>query len=314
MSIKAAINSLLIISIAAYGLPVLAQQAAVFKDSSGTVFLYGVQPNSTVTVDVTKPKQHAAIANSCGVLLVRSSETFSTDGQTIDPNSNLTIKDLPKTCGELAGYPATFRTGSGALAITGKTPQQAYTISLPNHKTTRRLVSNDCGFVKLSESTASTLNLPTITGGRADFSPANFLQAKPLLCVKSVLYISAGFNLKTAVANASGSSNTGGTSSGGGSSSVRSGSVSSQTAQPSAVKNIAANKLIISSVPPGTYVVRNGSNPALSKSYTVTGSSSCFVVERSQLSNPSNFIVSRQGLTFPVNWSTVPEVSVIPSC
>ncbi len=292
----------------------IAQQATVYK-SGDVVILYGITPNTTVNIDVTKSIERGAIANSCGVLLIRSSESFAVDGQTIDPNLNLIIRDLPKTC-DLTGYPTTFRTTTGAIAITGKSPNAAYTIKLLNHKTTRQIVSNDCGFVKLNENQANKLNLPTITGGRADFSPSNFTQGKPLLCVKGAMYVPAGFNLKSAVASANGGSTTNtttttGTSSSGSTSTT---AVNSQTSQPTATKNSAANKLIISSVPPGTYTVKNASNPAQSKVYTVTGSSSCFVVERSQLSNAANFIVSRQGLTFPVSWSSVTETNAIPSC
>lgn len=295
-------------------LPVLAQQATVYK-SGDSVILYGVQPNTTVNIDVTKVVERGAIANSCGVLLIRSSESFTVDGQTIDPNSNLSILDLPASCSQLSGYPTTFRTKTGAIAIASKTPGGAYTIKLLNHKLTRQIVSNDCGFLRLGESQAAKLNLPTITGSRADFTPSNFTQGKPLLCVKGALYVPAGFNLKTAVASANGGStstaSTTGTSSSGSTSTI---AVSSQAAQPTVTKNSAANKLIISSVPPGTYTVKNASNPAQSKTYTVTGSSSCFIVERSQLGNANSFIVSRQGLTFPVSWASVTETNTIPSC
>lgn len=294
---------------------VQAQQATVYK-SGDVIIFYAIQPNSTVTIDVTKPVERAAIANSCGILLIRSSESFAVDGQTIDPSSNLTIQEMPASCANLEGHPAIFRTTTGAIAITGKSPNAAYTVKLLNYKTTRQIVSNDCGFVKFNESQASKLNLPTITGGRADFSPSSFTQAKPLLCVKGALYVPAGFNLKTAVASASGSTNTttSTTSTTGINSNGSTTTLSSQTSQPMASKNSAANKLIIGSVPPGTYTVKNAANPAQSKVYTVTGSSSCFIVERSQLGNPTNFIISRQGLTFPVNWGSVSEVSSIPSC
>ncbi|MUG92734.1 hypothetical protein F7734_09850 [Scytonema sp. UIC 10036] len=303
-----------------YLLPVTAQQATVYK-SGDAVILYGVQPNTTVNIDVFKIVERAAIANSCGVLLVRSSESFAVDGQTIDPNSNLTIRELPENCSQLTGYPTTFRTTTGAIAITNKNSGSAYTIKLLNHKTTRQILSNDCGFVKLGEAQASKLNLPTITGGRADFLPSSFTQGKSLLCVKGALYVPFGLNLKTAVASVGGSSttttsnsSTTTTTQNSTSGSTSTTTVSSQTSQPKASKNSSANKLIINSVPPGTYIVKNAANPAQSKTYTVTGSSSCFVVERSQLGNASNFVVSRQGLTFPVSWSSVVETSTIPSC
>jgi hypothetical protein len=96
--------------------------------------------------------------------------------------------------------------------------------------------------------------------------------------------------------------------------------VSAQTAQPQAAKS--GNKLIITSIPPGTYTIANAANPSLKKSYTVT-SKACLVGDvsdwlrlRATIGNPSNFLVSRQGLTFPVTWGTLPEIPAVavPSC
>ncbi|MBO3461233.1 hypothetical protein G7B40_037510 [Aetokthonos hydrillicola Thurmond2011] len=87
--------------------------------------------------------------------------------------------------------------------------------------------------------------------------------------------------------------------------------VSSQTAQPVAVKS--GNSLIISSIPPGTYTVTNYSNPQQSKVYTVT-LKGCLVSDRTQIGSPSKFLVSRQGLTFPVDWASLTTIPVVPSC
>ncbi len=134
--------------------------------------------------------------------------------------------------------------------------------------------------------------------------------------MKGALYFPVGFNPKSAVATAIVNSQAGLTPSGSTNSTTQSTSttkVSAQTAQPQAAKS--GNKLIITSIPPGTYTVANAANPSLKKSYTVT-SKACLVGDRGQLGNPSNFLVSRQGLTFPVSWGTLPEiaVAVVPSC
>jgi hypothetical protein len=89
--------------------------------------------------------------------------------------------------------------------------------------------------------------------------------------------------------------------------------INSQTAQPQAARS--GDKLIISSIPPGTYTVANVANPVLKKTYTVT-SKACLVAERTQLGNALNFLVSRQGLTLPISWGTLPEIPAVavPTC
>ena len=77
--------------------------------------------------------------------------------------------------------------------------------------------------------------------------------------------------------------------------------INSHSAQPQAARS--RDKLIISSIPPGTYTVANAANPIFKKTYTVT-SKACLVAERTQLGNATNFLVSRQGLTLPISWGT----------
>jgi hypothetical protein len=177
-----------------------AQSAAVFKDSTGAIFLYGLQPNSSVEVgtvgNLVKAIRVAIpsgiASNNCGLVLVNSAATFTIEGQTVNPASITDVRRLSNDCGKMSNYPSTFKTPDGARSGT---------------------------------------------------------------------------------------------------------------------------KLIISSIPPGTYTVANAANLALKNTYTVT-SKACLVAERSLFGNATNFLVSRQGLTLPISWGTLPEIPAIkvPSC
>jgi hypothetical protein len=183
-------------------LPAIAQQATAFKDKNSSLFLYALPPNQAVEIEVKKPLEKAVQANSCGLITVKSAEVFSVESQTITPTSNFNIRELPKTCAELTGYPQIFKTPTGAIAIGGKMPNGAYTVSYPNHKVKRNVTANACGFVQIRNFSASFLNLPTITAGRADFAFSALPIKEPLLCLKSVLYFPLGFSPKDVIANA----------------------------------------------------------------------------------------------------------------
>ncbi|WP_392530192.1 hypothetical protein [Nostoc sp. C117] len=286
-------------------LPAIAQQATAFKDRNNSLFLYALPPNQVVEIEIQKPLEKAVQANSCGVIVVKSSETFSVGNTTITPNFNFNIRELPKTCAELVGYPQIFKTSTGAIAIGGKTANAAYTVSYPNYKVKKQLTANACGFVQIRNFPASFINLPTITAGRADFAFSALPIKEPLLCLKNTLYFPLGFSPRDAIANAVGfvppvapppTIQT---------------TVNSQTAQPVAAKS--GNYLIVSSIPPGTYAVSNAANPSLSKTYTV-GIKACLVSDRTHLGSPNSFLISRQGLTFPIVWNALQQVASVPSC
>jgi hypothetical protein len=293
-------------------LPAIAQQATAFKDKNSSLFLYALPPNQTVEIEIQKPLEKAIQANSCGLIIVKSADTFSVENQTVIPTSNFNIRELPKTCTEMTGYPQIFKTSTGAIAITGKVPNAAYTISYPNYKVKKRLTANACGFVQVRNFSASFINLPTITAARADFAFSALPIKEPLLCLKNTLYFPLGFSPRDAIANAVGvttppvtSPNT-------------TTPVNSQTAQPVAAKS--GNYLIVSSIPPGTYTVSNAANPSLSKTYSV-GIKACLVSDvsdwlrlRTHIGTPSAFLISRQGLTFPVVWNALQQVSTVPTC
>ena len=59
----------------------------------------------------------------------------------------------------------------------------------------------------------------------------------------------------------------------------------------------------------------NAANLAQSSVFTVT-SKACLVGDRTQIGSPSKFLVSRQGLTFPIDWASLPTVpaAAIPQC
>lgn len=286
-------------------LPVTAQQATAFKDRNSSLFLYALPPNQVVEIEIKKPLQRAIQANSCGLIIVKSSEVFAVENLTVTPTFNFNTRELPKTCAELAGYPQIFKTPTGAIAIAGKVPNGAYTVSYPNYKVKRNVTVNACGFVQIRNFSASFINLPTVTGGRGDFAWDALPIKEPLLCLKNLLYFPLGFSPRDAIANAIGvttppitSPNT-------------TTPVNSQTAQPVAAKS--GNYLIVSSIPPGTYTVTNAANPSLSKTYTV-GNKACLVSNRTHLGSPSAFLINRQGLTFPIVWNALQETSTVPTC
>ncbi len=292
-----------------------AQQATVFKSSTGKVFLYGMQPHSKVSVDIQGDFTETIKANSCGLVVIRPSSTFSLgtfsiDGQTINSSSITSVRSLLFDCTQMTNYPAVFKTSTGEVAIK-KTPGTNYTVTYLNHKVTRQVQVNSCGYAVLKNVTISSLNLPTATGGRADFAYTSLPSAKPLSCVKGVLYFPVGFDPKSAIASSTAQSTT--TTSNTAATTQQTTTISSQTAQPVAVKS--GNSLIISSIPPGTYTVTNYSNPQQSKVYTVT-LKGCLVSDRTTIGSPSKFLVSRQGLTFPIDWASLTTIpgAAVPQC
>lgn len=313
-----------------------AQNAAVFKDSTGTVFLYGLQPNSSVEVGIVSNLVKAIAPNQCGLLVIRSDSAFSVDGQTVNPANITDVRQLSNDCREMSNYPNTFKTPDGAFTPSGgfrialrKSSGAVYALAFPNHKITRQVSVNACGYAILRNVTAISVNLPTVTGGRGDFAVSSLPQAKPLACVRGNLYFPVGFNPRSAMATATSggiatgtnttsnqTTNSNSTSSSQNTNSTSNNSntaINSQTAQPQAARS--GDKLIISSIPPGTYTVANAANPVLKKTYTVT-SKACLIAERSQLGNATNFLVSRQGLTLPIIWGTLLEIPApaVPSC
>ncbi len=169
---------------------------------------------------------------------------FSIDGQTINPTSITAVQSISTNCSQMASYPGVFKTASGAIAIK-KTPGADYTVTFPNHKVTRQVLVNSCGYALLRNVNISSLNLTTATGGRADFTYANLTVAQPLSCAKGTLYFAKGFDGRNAIATTTASTQqpTNSTTSNSGT-----GTVSAQTAQPKAAKS--GNSLIISSIPP----------------------------------------------------------------
>jgi hypothetical protein len=296
-----------------------AQSAAVFKDSTGAIFLYGLQPDSRVEIGIVGNLVKAIAPNQCGLLVIHSDSAFSVDGQTVNPANITDVRSLASNCSAYINYPNNFKTPDGAIAIR-KSLGAVYAIAFANHKTTRQVSINACGYAILRNVTAASLNLPTVTGGRGDFAIASLPKGKSLACVRGNLYFPVGFNPRNAMATATsggiatGTSTTSNQTTNSNSTTNNSNTaINSQTAQPQAARS--GDKLIISSIPPGTYSVVNAANPVLKKTYTVTGKA-CLVAERSQLGNATNFLVSRQGLTLPISWGMLPEIPVskIPTC
>lgn len=282
----------------------LGATATAYK-SGNTMFLYGLQPNSKISVDIYRTVTKAIMSDSCGTVFIKASQIFKIENYTVNPNSDLVNHDLPKekNC-NLSELPPIFKTPSGIIAITGNSPNTAYRITYPNRKTTRQLLVNDCGFIKLNVEGIESINLPTVTGDRGNFSTNDFLNSKPLNCVNSTLYLPAELNLKSLIVTSISINpvNTIPNSSS---------SVNSQTAQLIATKN--GNYLIVSSVPPGSYTITNAAKPNQKKTYRV-GVKSCFIGDITQIGTPSNILISRQGLTLPISWKTLRQVSTLPNC
>lgn len=313
MSVKSAYH----IAIFAYSIsyavpPVFAQSISAFKDSSGQVYLFNLTPNSTIEVDTTKNLTRGVVANSCGVISIKSSQSFIVDGVTYNPSDNLEVRqNVPSNCSDLATYPNTFRTNSGAIAIQGKSPGVAYTVQISNYKQSRRFTVNDCGFVRIGkEVVGSEIGLPT-NSGKAIFQLSNFLTSHPLNCIKGELYYPVGFN-KGTTATASGSLSSGGSS---GSSGSSGGSGTTVTVNPTVTRN--NNQLIVQNIQPGgTYKVANGSNPTQFKNYSPT-TKSCFIADRTQIGTPNLIMLSGTGITTTKSytWLAIPNhIGSLPSC
>ena len=150
-----------------------AQNAAVFKDSTGAIYLYGLPPSSSVEVGTVGNLVKAIPSNECGLLVIRANSTFSIDSQIINPNAITDVRTLTNNCSTYTNYPNVFKTPEGAftegggfrIAMTGKSPNTPYALAFPNHKTTRQVSVNPCGYAVLRNVTATSLNLPTVTGG-----------------------------------------------------------------------------------------------------------------------------------------------------
>jgi len=326
---KLALAIVVVTAISLYPISAFSQVAAAFKDSSGNVFVYGLLPNSTVSVGIKGTGTRRVRASSCGVLVVHPSvsfpvQNFLVDGTTFSPSSVSTVQSLPKDC-MLTGYPSVFKTPQGALAILGKTPGAVYPIQYPNYSTNKLITVNTCGFVKLRGGNLTSVNVPTITGGRGDYAYSNLPTSEPMRCVRNTMYTPVGWKPPTTVASGGNSSTsgnngstsgnttatTGNTGNSGNSSTGTTGNSGSSTvnsttsATPTAAKS--GNLLIVKNLPPGTYVVANAINPKQSKTYTVV--KGCLVSDRTTIGSPSTLLISRQGLTFPVSWASLTEVS-----
>ncbi|MBO3463013.1 hypothetical protein G7B40_019805 [Aetokthonos hydrillicola Thurmond2011] len=59
----------------------------------------------------------------------------------------------------MANYPGVFKTALGEVAIK-KNPLTPYTVIFPNHKITRQVSINSCGYAVLKNKNISILNLP----------------------------------------------------------------------------------------------------------------------------------------------------------
>ena len=186
----------LALAIATLPITTIAETGRIIKDPKGAVTVYGLAPNSTTTIGLGSIPKRRIIANSCGLLVIKPSTlypsgTVQIDGNTVDPTA-LPLNTLP-TCKNgslLEPRPAAFKTSKNAIALTGKSPSQAYIVSYPNLAATQNRKANTCGLLYLtSVSLGQILNLPTTTGSLAAFANANLPVFPPPTCYRGKLYL-----------------------------------------------------------------------------------------------------------------------------
>lgn len=203
---------------------------------------------------------------------------------------SITAYSLPA----IAQQAAAFRDDSNSIYLYGLKPSEVVDTKIETREgklLNRRVRANSCGYAIIRNAVGTTIFLPTAQGAKAEFIIANIPQQKPLACVRGNLYLPIDFNPNNAVATAIDSDKP-------------------DIPQPIIVRN--NENLIINNIPPGTYTVTNAVTQQ-SKVYAVTDKG-CLVSNRSDIGNATKFLISRQGLTFPIDWDAVISVDAVPSC
>jgi hypothetical protein len=175
--------------------PALAEQGRIFKDPSGGVFVYGLQPHQAIQAARDEMTTKTIAANACGLLIIRDAVGEILVEQTLIDPAQLLVQMLPAcTDGRLAeSRSSSFRTSNGIIALL-KSPKRWYTVSYLNQRRQRNLKANACGFIRLSGSSLGEKPLlPTLNGNIARFAIADLPTSEKLLCQRGQLYKSEDF-------------------------------------------------------------------------------------------------------------------------
>ena len=229
----------------------IAETGRIVKDSKGAVTVYGLAPNSSATIGLGSIPKRQIRANSCGLVVIKPSTiypagTVQVDGVAVDPTT-LPVNTLP-TCKNgalLEPRPAAFKTSKNAIALTGKSPSQAYVVSYPNLAATQNRKANTCGLLRLtSVSLGQVLHLPTTTGSLAAFANANLPVFPPPTCYRGKLYVSPNWppplaqSIADSATTGSNTTTTGGSTSGGSTTTNSGSSTGSSTPTPITVTGV----------------------------------------------------------------------------
>lgn len=175
------------------------QQGRIYKDQSGAIFIYGLQPGETIEAGKDFAPARFITSNACGLLIIKPSKTqavgrIRVEGQTID-TATLPTQLLP-TCkdGELTeARSQPFKTAAGD-AIVPLAPNRRYQISMLDRRQLRAIKANPCGFVRIpSNALGDKPLLPTTSGTVARFAIADLPTGEQILCQRRQLYKPASF-------------------------------------------------------------------------------------------------------------------------
>lgn len=185
-----------LIGVNLFAAPTLAaEQGRIFKDKSGTVFIYGLQPNQTVQGSRDETATKTLTPNACGLLIIRDvTNTIAVENIAVNP-AQLPIELLPPCQnGQLAeSRPLPFKTPDG-IVVLPKPANRWYNVIYLNQRHQRTLKANACGFIRVSgTSLGAKPLLPTIQGTIARFAIAELPTSERLLCQKGQLYKAASF-------------------------------------------------------------------------------------------------------------------------
>lgn len=179
-----------------FAAPTLAtEQGRIFKDKSGTVFIYGLQPFQQVQASRDETAMKTLSPNACGLLIIRDvTHTIAVEDIGINP-AQLPVELLPPCQnGQLAeSRPLPFKTPDG-IVVLPKPVNRWYNVVYLNQRHQRNLKANACGFIRLSgASLGEKPLLPTIKGTMVRFAIADLPTSERLLCQRGQLYKSASF-------------------------------------------------------------------------------------------------------------------------
>jgi hypothetical protein len=172
-----------------------AEQGRIFRDRSGAVFIYGLQPRQQVQASRDETATKTLTPNACGLLIIRDvTYTIAVENIAVNP-AQLPVELLPPCQnGQLAEsrlYP--FKTPDGIIVLP-KPINRWYNVIYLNQRHQRNLKANACGFIRLwGSSLGGKPFLPTINGTIARFTIADLPISEKILCQRGQLYKPANF-------------------------------------------------------------------------------------------------------------------------